>query len=185
MPGCELMDRCIQCATCSAVCPLSAHMERTPRRIIELTRNGFRNDVLSSNTIWVCASCYQCQVECPKQIGITDIMYALKTKAIASGFYPKRFPTAVLAKEFFAQVQKNGRLTETILAQNVFLKTNPLKVWGMRKLGIRLIRAKRYHLKPLRLKHPQSFQQSLSGLKPLDGKSSPRPEASRPTGGAR
>src|SRR5512144_765357 len=82
MPGCEAIDRCIQCATCSGICPVSTYMDYTPRRVIELTRSGFKADVLRSNTIWICASCYACQVECPKEIGIADVMTALKTRAI-------------------------------------------------------------------------------------------------------
>jgi quinone-modifying oxidoreductase subunit QmoC len=99
--GGEDLYRCIQCGTCSGICPLSVFMDHTPRQIMAMTRAGFRDDVLSSNTPWLCASCYACTVECPKEIKITDVMYAIKREAIRRKVYPKRFPVPVLAKEFY------------------------------------------------------------------------------------
>ena len=103
MPGAADLKRCIQCGTCSATCPVSLYMDLTPRRVVAMTRAGFKKEVLESNTIWLCASCYSCTVECPKGIKITDIMYALKRLAIQEGAYPKRFPTPVLARELSAR----------------------------------------------------------------------------------
>jgi len=100
VPGCEGLFSCIQCGTCSGTCPLSVYMEHSPRQIMALVRAGFKDEVLQSNSIWLCASCYSCTVECPREIRITDIMYALKQRAIQEGVYPKRFPIPVLAKEF-------------------------------------------------------------------------------------
>ena len=38
VPGCEQLEACIQCGTCSGVCPLSIYMDYTPRQVMELTR---------------------------------------------------------------------------------------------------------------------------------------------------
>jgi len=156
MPGCELMDRCIQCGTCSGACPVSIFMDYTPRKVIELTRSGFKQDVLKSTTIWLCASCYACTVECPKQIGITDVMYALKQKAIEEKVYPPRFPIPVLAREFFKMVRAKGRIAETKLAILLFLKTQFLKIFGMQRLGIDLLRTGRFS--PFSLIFPESMK---------------------------
>lgn len=170
MPGCDLMDRCIQCGTCSAICPLSIYMEHTPRQVIMLTRDGFKKDVIWSNTIWLCSSCYACTVECPKQIAITDVMYALKTRAIEEGVYPKKFPIPVLAQEFFKMVYKTGRVSESQLVQRLFLKTNPMKMLGMRRLGLNLMRTKRMSLKAETMERPAELQKVLDNLQPLDGR---------------
>src|SRR5512136_1554615 len=89
MPGCEQLETCIQCGTCSGVCPLSIYMDYTPRQVIELVRTDFKNEVLQIQTIWLCSSCYACTTECPRQIRITDIMYELKQRAIREGVFPK------------------------------------------------------------------------------------------------
>ncbi len=173
MPGCELIDRCIQCATCSGVCPVSTYMELTPRRVIELTRRGFKKDVLNANTIWLCTSCYECQVECPKEIGITDVMYALKSKAIEAGIEPKHIGPPVLFKQYFGMVKRTGRMSETPLAVMTFLKSNPLAFWGMKSLGIRLLRTGRFSVKFERMPKPSAVQEVLSNASPIDGRRRP------------
>ena len=46
-----------------------------------------RGPVIASNTPWHCVSCYYCTVRCPQEIHITDIMYTLKSMAVAEGQY--------------------------------------------------------------------------------------------------
>ncbi len=152
---------CIQCGTCSSTCPLSHHMDFTPRRIISMVRGGFEEEVLASFTIWLCASCYSCTVNCPKQIRITDVMYALKQKAIARRIYPKRFPVPVLAEEFFKYVGKQGRNSEGRLMMNLSLKTNPFRLFKYARLGWRLLRTGRFSLKEEHVEHRQDLQRLL------------------------
>jgi quinone-modifying oxidoreductase subunit QmoC len=146
VPGCEDLQSCIQCGTCSGVCPLSIYMDYSPRQVMALTRSDFKNEVLRSHTIWLCASCYACTVECPRQIRITDIMYELKQRAIHEGIYVKNFPIPVLAKEFYKMSRKYGRVTENILAAFMFLKTDWLAAIGMWKLGLGLFMRGRFSL---------------------------------------
>ena len=143
VPGCEQLEDCIQCGTCSGVCPMSIYMEYTPRQVMELARSDFKNEVLKSNTIWLCASCYACTTECPRQIRITDIIYELKQRAIKEGVYPKRFPIPVLAQEFTDMVKKHGRITEMLLVMRLFLKTNPFAAMGNWRMGIDLMKTGR------------------------------------------
>ena len=138
-PGGEQFVHCIQCGTCSATCPLSIYMDYTPRRIVAMTRAGLKKDVLSSFTIWLCASCYACSVECPKEIKITDLMYALKRRAIEEKAYPRRFGIPVLAQTFFRLVHKHGRSNEGMTMVQLFLKTNPFIAFKKARLGLSLI----------------------------------------------
>ena len=128
IPDGEKLFSCIQCGTCSGMCPLSQYMDYTPRQIVAMIRAGMKGAVLSSYTTWLCASCYSCTVECPKEIKITDIMYAAKRLAIRDGVFPKRFPIPVLASEFFNSVEKYGRSSETWLLLRLYLKTNPFNM---------------------------------------------------------
>jgi heterodisulfide reductase subunit C len=146
VPGCEQLKSCIQCGTCSGVCPLSVYMDYSPRQIMELTRSDFKNEVLRSHTIWLCASCYACTVECPREIRITDIMYELKQRAIKERVYPPRFPIPVLAREFTDMVRKNGRITEMLLVMKLFLKTSWLAAMSNWRMGLDLMRTGRLSL---------------------------------------
>ena len=162
VPGCEQLENCIQCGTCSGLCPLSIYMDHTPRQVMELTRSDFKNEVLQSTTIWLCASCYACTVECPKQIRITDIMYELKQRAIHEGFYPKRFPIPVLAQEFYKMSHKRGRVTENFLATIMFLKTDVLAALGMWRMGLKLFMRGRFPLKLEGIKRKHELERMMA-----------------------
>jgi heterodisulfide reductase subunit C len=159
--GGERIRNCIQCGLCSASCPLSPYMDFTPRRLIHMAREGFKRDVLESFTIWLCTSCYSCTVECPRKIRVTDIMYALKRRAIEDGVYPRRFPIPVLASEFGAMIRRNGRVTESWLVVRVFLKTAILRLLGMSKLGTKLFLTGRMEIVPATIRGRKQLQTLL------------------------
>jgi quinone-modifying oxidoreductase, subunit QmoC len=150
-PGCEGLFSCLQCGACSGTCPLSIYMDYGPRRIIALVREGFRKEALSSETIWLCASCYSCAVHCPREIHITDVMYSLKREAIQDKLYPARFPIPVLAQEFRNMVRNNGRSSEIWLVVRMALKSNPFMLLGMAKIGWDMIRTGRLSLRVERI----------------------------------
>ena len=145
--GGEKIRHCLQCGLCSGSCPLSLYMDYTPRRLMHLSREGFKEEVLSSSSIWLCTACYACMVECPKKINITHLMYALKQRAIEEGRYPKRFPIPVMAQQFARMVRRSGRITESWLVLKIFLRTSLWRLLGMSGLGLRLFRTGRMRLK--------------------------------------
>lgn len=163
-PGGEQLAHCIQCGTCSATCPLSIYMDYTPRRIIAMTRAGLKDDVLRSFTIWLCASCYACTVECPKNIKITDIMYALKRQAIEENIYPRRFSIPVLAREFFSLVRRNGRSSEGRVIVRMAFKTNPFGYMKKAFLGLKLMRQGRFSMKKESIKRKGELKTILHGV---------------------
>ena len=145
--GSERIRSCMQCGLCSASCPLAPYMDYTPRRLMHMAREGFKKDVLSSLTIWLCTSCYACMVECPRAIRASEIMYALKRRAIQEGAYPRGFAIPVLAQEFTRMVRRTGRVTEIRLVLRVFLRTSRWRLLGMWRLGLRLLRTGRFRLR--------------------------------------
>ena len=163
-PGGEALRDCIQCGTCSGACPMSVHMDLTPRRIIALTRAGLERDVLESATPWLCASCYECQVRCPRGIKVTDVMYALKRRAIEKGLYPKRFPIPVLAKAFYHMVATHGRNSESRLVIELALRTNPLSLLKMAPVGLKLLRTGRMVFGQDHIKDPKQLRKILDAM---------------------
>jgi quinone-modifying oxidoreductase subunit QmoC len=162
--GGERVRNCIQCGLCSASCPLSPYMDYTPRRLIHMAREGFKRDVLGSFTIWLCTSCYSCTVECPRRIRVTDVMYALKRRAIEDGVYPKRLPIPVLASQFGAMIRRKGRVTESWVIVRVFLKTAILRLLRMSKLGTRLFFSGRMGLWPESIRDRKQLQTLLDAV---------------------
>jgi quinone-modifying oxidoreductase subunit QmoC len=163
-PGGENLKNCIQCGTCSGACPVSPYMDYTPREIIALTRAGFKDQVLNCFTIWLCASCYSCTVECPQGIKVTDIMYALKRKAIQEKTHPKHFPIPILAREFCRTVSESGRNSESWVAGAMYLKSNPFKHITKGLFAAKLWLAGRMRLRRERIKNVQELKAMLHAL---------------------
>jgi Fe-S oxidoreductase len=81
--------RCVQCQTCTNVCPVVAHgamaatdVDLTPQKGMNLLRLGLADLALGSRMVWTCAACYQCQQHCPEGIRVADIMCELRSLAV-------------------------------------------------------------------------------------------------------
>lgn len=162
---CEEIERCIQCGTCSSSCPMAVYMDYPPRKIIAMVREGFKEEVLKSFTIWLCSSCYTCTVRCPAQIKITDVMYALKRKAIENGVYPARFSIPVLDKEMTKIIKSTGRNWEMGVVMKLYLKTNPFGLLKMAPIGMKLMKTGRMSLKKESIKNKKELKRLLSLVK--------------------
>jgi len=170
---------CLQCGTCSGACPLSMYMDLTPRRVIELTRAGARDEVLGSYTIWVCASCYACTVQCPKQIPITEIMHAFRRRAFEAGVYPKRFTNPVMTRELVAMAEERGRSTESWIAMKAYLRTDPLQLLKHAVVGLRLMLRGRMSFKRESMRDRRQLAELLRAVEAAPAGSGPAP--SEPT----
>ena len=72
------LQSCYQCGMCSGVCPAVANMDISPRRIIELARLGLEEEIANSKTVWTCASCLACTVNCPRGFDLSKVMEAIR-----------------------------------------------------------------------------------------------------------
>jgi heterodisulfide reductase subunit C len=161
IPGGESIKKCIQCGSCTGSCPVSYTMDITPREIIALFRARDIESILSSRTIWICASCYACTVRCPQGVQVTDILYALKRLAIEQKIFPKRFPVYSLSKSFVYLANRFGRSYEPGLIVAYFLKTNPFKLLGMVPLFLKLFFKGRIGILPKKIKGSKNFSKIL------------------------
>lgn len=75
---------CNQCGKCSAGCPVVAVMDLLPSQVIRMAQLGME-EVLESNTIWICASCLTCATRCPKGVDLPRLMEALRQIALRKG----------------------------------------------------------------------------------------------------
>jgi heterodisulfide reductase subunit C len=163
-PGGERIWDCIQCGTCSAICPVSLYMDLTPRRIVGMIRAGFRDEVLDAISPWICTSCYACTVECPEEIRITDIMYIVKRMAMReSGHH--RFVVPAIEEAFIEMVRKNGRLTESRMGLRVAGKSGLRYALAMVPIAWKLMRRGRLRLLHAeRMENPESLRVALAAI---------------------
>jgi len=108
----EKIPTCMQCGICAGSCPVSHEMDYTPRELVRMVQLGLKKEVLSSNTIWICTSCFSCSVRCPRGIHPTELMETLKPIAIAEGIINKN---AKFDNVFSSVIKNNGRASEFLL----------------------------------------------------------------------
>jgi len=74
----ENLQSCYQCGMCSGVCPAAPDMDLSPRQVIELARLGIQEEIAESKTVWICASCLACTVNCPRGFDLSKLMEAIR-----------------------------------------------------------------------------------------------------------
>ncbi|MBU0517676.1 4Fe-4S dicluster domain-containing protein [bacterium] len=74
----EKFSKCMQCGTCSGICPMGAEMQLSPRHTVLMTKFGQKDRLLDSNTVWLCASCHSCLVRCPRGLDLPKVMEAIR-----------------------------------------------------------------------------------------------------------
>ncbi len=84
----ETFWSCVQCTTCTSVCPVVAvsddprrDLDLTPQQVMNLMRLQLRELALGARMVWDCATCYQCQEHCPQGVRVADILYELRNEA--------------------------------------------------------------------------------------------------------
>jgi heterodisulfide reductase subunit C len=91
-PGGESLKFCFQCGKCTASCPVRRLEEvYKPRQIIRAALLGLRKIVLSSDVIWLCATCFSCTERCPQGVKLTDVMQAIRNIAVKEGYIHQFF----------------------------------------------------------------------------------------------
>ncbi|MBM3956960.1 MAG: 4Fe-4S dicluster domain-containing protein, partial [Gemmatimonadetes bacterium] len=75
---------CIQCGVCTGSCPVATIMEYAPRRSIAAVRAGHPEQVVFSNTPWLCIGCLTCVSRCPHTIEIAEQLLPAFREAIVT-----------------------------------------------------------------------------------------------------
>lgn len=169
IPGGEAINSCIQCGVCTGSCPTASQWDNPPRRVIAMVRAGLRDELLSSNSMWFCVSCYSCTVRCPRDIKPADIMHALEIIAIRSGKSTKQSRTPIMYQCFVDSARSNGRVYELGMMIKLFLKTNPFSALKLAPVGLGLLLHKRLPLTPSRIKGMSELKAILKKARELGG----------------
>jgi heterodisulfide reductase subunit C len=74
----ENIYQCMQCGTCSAVCPMIDAMGCTTRQAIHLLQFGRTAEVVDAKIGDFCASCHTCNVRCPRGIDVPRVFEAVR-----------------------------------------------------------------------------------------------------------
>jgi quinone-modifying oxidoreductase, subunit QmoC len=138
---------CMQCGVCAGSCPLGPAWQHSPQKIFMMIRAGKREEVLGSDSMWMCTSCYNCIVRCPRKLPITHIMHGLANYAHRLDMAPKGQPTRDVARLFWNNLVKTGRVNELKFSLAMYFKDGVVQgiknSLAMQGIGFGLMKAKR------------------------------------------
>jgi heterodisulfide reductase subunit C1 len=88
----EGLTACINCGTCTAICPAAHFYTYDPRVIVETVQRGNEDDILAlleSDTIWYCGECLSCKTRCPRNNTPGYIVQSLRNLSQELGYFAK------------------------------------------------------------------------------------------------
>jgi heterodisulfide reductase subunit C len=88
--GGENILNCFQCGTCTGGCPSGYRTAYRTRVTIRKALLGFKDEVISSDDIWLCTTCYTCVERCPRKVDPTDVILAIRNIAVKNGYMLKQ-----------------------------------------------------------------------------------------------
>ena len=164
----DWVKMCMQCGVCAGSCPMGPYWDHPPQELFMMIRAGKREEVLSSSSMWMCTSCYNCISRCPRELPITHIMHGLAHYAKRLGIAPKNQPTLKFSQKFWDNLMTNGRVNELKLGISLYFIDgfvqgikNALAASG---IGLGMLKAKR--LDPMEILGGHSVKDK-SGLKAM------------------
>lgn len=86
----EGLTACINCGTCTAICPAAQFYDYDPRMVADTVQHKNEADLeqlLKSDTIWMCGECLSCKTRCPRGNVPGYLIQALRALSIETGFF--------------------------------------------------------------------------------------------------
>ncbi len=89
---------CFECGKCTSGCPAMRLLELEPHDIMAKVNLGFVQELVNSEAIWNCVTCYKCAERCPQGVSPVETILALRNLAVASGIeVPQGFTVILLS----------------------------------------------------------------------------------------
>lgn len=163
------LNRCYQCSMCSDGCPLASVMDHFPNQIIHMVKLGMKDHVLSSTTIWLCASCETCATRCPNEINIVRLMDTLRIESRKAGVNSKVSNVLKFHEAFVEQIKIKGRIDEVLLMASYELKTGEfLSISKMKELlnmAVGMVRKGKIKIPDIKRYSPQSISSIFNRIR--------------------
>lgn len=110
----EASAYCFQCAKCTSGCEAHKLLELEPHDIVALFKRGLIDEMVNSDIIWTCMSCFKCRERCPQKVAPVDILFALKNMVVAKGNQiPGNYSTMLQSVLSIGMLQDEKEITTT------------------------------------------------------------------------
>lgn len=156
---------CYQCAKCTAGCPVASFMDIPPHRINKYVILG-REDIMKSNSAWICSTCYTCGTRCPNDIDTAKVFDALKLLIEREKIKIKDKKIKIFHKEFMSSISKFGRVYEAGMLLMLKLKTRDL--FSDMAAGIKLFSKGKIGILPPKMKEKKLWRKLLKAGKEVE-----------------
>jgi heterodisulfide reductase subunit C1 len=86
----EGLKACLNCGTCTAICPAAEFYNYQPRNIAEILQSKNDQDIealLKGDAIWYCGECMSCVTRCPRGNAPGLLITALRTLSQDLGYF--------------------------------------------------------------------------------------------------
>ena len=86
----EGLKACINCGTCTAICPAAEFYKYDPRQIVDIVQSKDDAEIeklLKSETIWYCGECMSCITRCPRKNAPGLVIMALRSLSMEMGYF--------------------------------------------------------------------------------------------------
>lgn len=93
MKDCRLkegLNACINCGTCTAICPAAEFYRYDPRHVVDIVQSRNEEEIealLRSDMIWYCGECMSCMTRCPRKNAPGLVIMALRSLSIDLGYF--------------------------------------------------------------------------------------------------
>ena len=74
--------KCMKCGKCSATCPAYDEMEYHPHQFVSMVRKGRIEELMASQSIYLCLSCFACIERCPRNVEPAKLIEAVRLAVI-------------------------------------------------------------------------------------------------------
>ncbi len=74
----ETFMSCLQCGTCTSICPLNQVLSYSPRRILRQLALETGSEGSVDQAVWGCVTCNACGVNCPRGIEIIEVIKSVR-----------------------------------------------------------------------------------------------------------
>lgn len=144
------LDRCYQCYTCTAGCPVVYAMDYYPHQLVRMVQLGVKERVLSCSTIWLCATCEACATRCPNDINLVSVMNTLREMALEEGVEIKEKEIVSMHKTFLSLIKSLGRQHEVSLL--ILLRMKTREIFKDIILGMKMLHKGKLKIMPHKIK---------------------------------
>lgn len=86
----EGLKACINCGTCTAICPAAEFYKYNPKNIVNIIQSQNDEEIiklLKSDIIWYCGECMSCVTRCPRTNAPGLVIIALRSLSVEMGYF--------------------------------------------------------------------------------------------------